>query len=162
MEDFEEKLQKPKKRRLTQKQKDALAEGKRRAKIKREQAIIQETKAKQRLERTERQKVVDEQKEIEIYNRLMQKGNDKINKWKKIKYKYMSMADSMSDYNELKEVVQSITEEDVLTGKHIEYLKEVVDAYKNPQKEEMLARENMEKISFLPLLLIKISDSRGS
>ncbi len=132
MEDFEEHLAKPKKRRLTQKQKDALAEGKRRAKVKREQAIIQETRAKQRLERMERQKIVDEQKEIEIYNRLMKKGNDKISNWKKIKYKYMALANSMSDYNELKEVVQSITSEDVLTGKHVEYLKEVLDSYTNP------------------------------
>ncbi len=80
------------KKELSKRQKDALAKGREKLKKKRTGTIIEENevsipqpspyKARQREERLLRQKVLDEKREIDIYNKLMKKGNDKINKFK--------------------------------------------------------------------------------
>jgi hypothetical protein len=127
--DFEEKLKKPA-RKLTKRQLEALAEGRRKQKIKKEREIIQATRAQQRKERLERERVLNEQKEIEIYNKLMAKGNKKIEEFKKIKYRYMEKASSIEEYNDLKQIVDSITEEDILTNEHINKLKEGVEQFR--------------------------------
>jgi|TARA_R110002049_G_scaffold234276_1_gene407511 hypothetical protein len=134
--DFEERLNKPK-RKLTEKQLKALAEGRKKQKIKREKEIIIETKHRQRKERIEREKVLNEQEEIKIYNKLMKKGNDKIREWKMIKYRHLDKANNIKEYNELKAVLDTIDEEDVLTGTHIEKLQQGIDQYKpkNPSPE---------------------------
>ncbi len=126
--DFEDRLQKPKKK-LTDKQLRALADGRKKQKIKREKEIIQETKTRQRKERLEREKVLNEQEEIKIYNKLMKQGNDKIREWKDIKYKYLDKASSIQEYNDLKHLLDQIDEEDVLTGTHIEKLQQGLEYY---------------------------------
>ena len=131
MMDFEERLQKPKKK-LTEKQLRALADGRKKQKIKREKEIIQETKTRQRKERLERERVLNEQEEIKIYNKLMKKGNDKIREWKEIKYKHLDKAPSIQEYNELKQILDQIDEEDVLTGTHIDKLEQGLEYYRPP------------------------------
>lgn len=134
--DFEERLNKPK-RKLTEKQLKALAEGRKKQKIKREKEIIIETKHRQRKERIEREKVLNEQEEIKIYNKLMKRGNDKIREWKQIKYRHLDRANNIKEYNELKTILDTIDEEDVLTGNHIEKLQQGVEQYKpkNPDPD---------------------------
>ena len=145
--DFEERLNKPK-RKLTEKQLKALAEGRKKQKIKREKEIIIETKHRQRKERVEREKVLNEQEEIKIYNKLMKKGNDKIREWKMIKYRHLDKANNIKEYNELKAVLDTIDEEDVLTGNHIEKLQQGIDQYKpknpSPEPEEDVEDETEE------------------
>tara|TARA_R110000823_G_scaffold39796_4_gene106108 strand:+ start:1640 stop:2146 length:507 start_codon:yes stop_codon:yes gene_type:complete len=145
--DFEERLNKPK-RKLTEKQLKALAEGRKKQKIKREKEIIIETKHRQRRERVEREKVLNEQEEIKIYNKLMKKGNDKIREWKMIKYRHLDKANNIKEYNELKAVLDTIDEEDVLTGTHIEKLQQGIDQYKpknpSPEPEEEAEDETEE------------------
>lgn len=131
--DFEERLQKPKKK-LTDKQLRALAEGRKKQKIKREKEIIQETKTRQRKERLEREKVLNEQEEIKIYNKLMKQGNDKIREWKEIKYKHLDKATSIQEYNDLKHLLDQIDEEDVLTGTHIDKLQQGLEYYQPTQE----------------------------
>ena len=114
---------------MTEKQLKALADGRKKQKIKREKEIIQETKFRQRKERLEREKVLNEQEEIKIYNKLMKSGNDKIRKWKDIKYKHLDKATSINEYNELKYILDQITEEDVLTGSHVEILQSGLEHY---------------------------------
>ncbi len=129
--DFEERLQKPKKK-LTEKQLRALADGRKKQKIKREKEIIQETKTRQRKERLERERVLNEQEEIKIYNKLMKKGNDKIREWKDIKYKHLDKANTIQEYNDLKHILDQIDEEDVLTGTHIDKLQQGLEYYRPP------------------------------
>lgn len=131
--DFEDRLQKPKKR-LTDKQLKALADGRKKQKIKREKEIIQETKNRQRKERLEREKVLNEQEEIKIYNKLMKQGNEKIREWKDIKYKHLDKATTIQEYNELKHLLDQIDEEDVLTGTHIDKLQQGLEYYKPTQE----------------------------
>ena len=131
--DFEERLQKPKKK-LTDKQLRALAEGRKKQKIKREKEIIQETKTRQRKERLEREKVLNEQEEIKIYNKLMKQGNDKIREWKDIKYKHLDKATTIQEYNDLKHLLDQIDEEDVLTGTHIDKLQQGLEYYQPTQE----------------------------
>ena len=131
--DFEDRLQKPKKK-LTEKQLRALADGRKKQKIKREKEIIQETKTRQRKERLEREKVLNEQEEIKIYNKLMKQGNDKIREWKEIKYKHLDKATTIQEYNELKHLLDQIDEEDVLTGTHIEKLQQGLEYYQPTQE----------------------------
>jgi len=131
MMDFEERLQKPKKK-LTEKQLRALADGRKKQKIKREKEIIQETKTRQRKERLERERVLNEQEEIKIYNKLMKKGNDKIREWKDIKYKHLDKANTIQEYNDLKHILDQIDEEDVLTGTHIDKLQQGLEYYRPP------------------------------
>ena len=147
--DFEERLNKPK-RRLTEKQLKALAEGRKKQKIKREKEIIIETKHRQRKERVEREKVLNEQEEIKIYNKLMKRGNDKIREWKMIKYRHLDKADNIKEYNELKAVLDTIDEEDVLTGSHIEKLHRGMDQYKPQNHENQEAEESEEEIEENP------------
>jgi len=127
--DFEDRLHKPKKK-LTEKQLRALADGRKKQKIKREKEIIQETKTRQRKERLEREKVLNEQEEIKIYNKLMKKGNEKIREWKDIKYKHLDKAQTITEYNELKHLLDQIDEEDVLTGTHIEKLQQGLEFFR--------------------------------
>jgi hypothetical protein len=148
--DFETKLKKPT-RKLTDKQLKALAEGRRKAKVKKEEKIIKETKARQRAERLERERVLNEQKEIEIYNKLMEKGNKKIEEFKEIKYKYMEKASSIEEYNDLKEILDQITEEDILTGAHIDKLRQGEELFRvqpptpEPESEDEEVEEKEEK-----------------
>ena len=121
--DFESQLEKPK-RKLTDKQLKSLADGRKKAKIKKEKEIIKETKTRQRKERLYREGVLNEQKEIEIYNKLMEKGNKKIKNWKNIKYKYMEKATTIEEYTDLKDILDQITEEDILNGDYIDKLQE--------------------------------------
>ena len=67
----------------------------------------------------------------------MKKGNDKIREWKMIKYRHLDKANNIKEYNELKAVLDTIDEEDVLTGNHIEKLQQGIDQYKpkNPSPE---------------------------
>tara|TARA_R110001592_G_scaffold85314_3_gene251967 strand:+ start:4757 stop:5332 length:576 start_codon:yes stop_codon:yes gene_type:complete len=127
--DFEQHLDKPK-RKLTKKQLESLAEGRKKQKVKKEREIIKETRVRQRQERLERERVLNEQKEIEIYNKLMERGNKKIEEFKSIKYKYLEKATSIEEYNDLKQIVDQITEEDILTGEHIEKLKEGLEEFR--------------------------------
>ena len=147
--DFEERLHKPKKK-LTDKQLRALADGRKKQKIKREKEIIQETKTRQRKERLEREKVLNEQEEIKIYNKLMKKGNEKIREWKEIKYKHLDKATSIQEYNDLKHLLDQIDEEDVLTGTHIDKLQQGLEYYtptpepSDPEPEDAVDEEPLE------------------
>ena len=132
MESFEDKLVKPRGK-LSVKQMKEFKLGKEKEKIKKEKALIKGTKARQRKERAERVSVLNEQKEIEIYNKLMAKGNTKINEFSTIKYKYLAQAESIEDYHDLKHVFDQITEEDILAGKHIEKLQLGIDELSPPQ-----------------------------
>jgi hypothetical protein len=134
--DFEDRLEKPKKR-LTDKQLQALADGRKKQKIKREKEIIQETKTRQRKERLERERVLNEQEEIKIYNKLMKQGNDKIREWKDIKYKHLDKATTIQEYNELKYLLDQIDEEDVLTGTHIEKLQQGLEYYQQTERPSL-------------------------
>ena len=146
MESFEDKLVKPRGK-LTAKQQKEFKLGKQKEKIKKEKHIISQTKARQRKERAERVSVLNEQKEIEIYNKLMVKGNAKINEFSTIKYKYLAQAESIEDYHDLKHVFDQITEEDVLSGRHIEKLQSGLDDL-TPQELEDIEEELDEEILF--------------
>tara|TARA_R110000765_G_scaffold4910_2_gene15394 strand:+ start:3498 stop:4010 length:513 start_codon:yes stop_codon:yes gene_type:complete len=146
MESFEDKLVKPRGK-LTAKQQKEFKLGKQKEKIKKEKHIISQTKARQRKERAERVSVLNEQKEIEIYNKLMIKGNAKINEFSTIKYKYLAQAESIEDYHDLKHVFDQITEEDVLSGRHIEKLQSGLDDL-TPQELEDIEEELDEEILF--------------
>lgn len=146
MESFEDKLVKPRGK-LSVKQMKEFKLGKEKEKIKKEKALIKGTKARQRKERAERVSVLNEQKEIEIYNKLMAKGNTKINEFSTIKYKYLAQAESIEDYHDLKHVFDQITEEDVLSGRHIEKLKSGLDDL-TPQELEDIEEELDEEILF--------------
>lgn len=144
MESFEDKLVKPRGK-LTAKQQKEFKLGKQKEKIKKEKHIISQTKARQRKERAERVSVLNEQKEIEIYNKLMVKGNAKINEFSTIKYKYLAQAESIEDYHDLKHVFDQITEEDVLSGRHIEKLQSGLDDL-TPQELEDIEEELDEEL----------------
>ena len=144
MESFEDKLVKPRGK-LSVKQMKEFKLGKEKEKIKKEKALIKGTKARQRKERAERVSVLNEQKEIEIYNKLMAKGNTKINEFSTIKYKYLAQAESIEDYHDLKHVFDQITEEDILAGKHIEKLQLGIDELSPPQILEEVKGEEEEE-----------------
>ena len=132
--------EKPKKE-LTKKQLTALAKGRAKMKAKREgtyeeQLIeekevkkVEQIRIKQREQRLDRQKVLDEKKEIAIYNKLMKKGNDKINKFKEMKYKWLDKAPSMKEYTQFKNILDNITEDDVLNDYHIDMLNDSMGAF---------------------------------
>ena len=144
MESFEDKLVKPRGK-LSVKQMKEFKLGKEKEKIKKEKALIKGTKARQRKERAERVSVLNEQKEIEIYNKLMAKGNTKINEFSTIKYKYLAQAESIEDYHDLKHVFDQITEEDILAGKHIEKLQLGIEELSPPQIVEEIIEEEEEE-----------------
>ena len=144
MESFEDKLVKPRGK-LSVKQMKEFKLGKEKEKIKKEKALIKGTKARQRKERAERVSVLNEQKEIEIYNKLMAKGNTKINEFSTIKYKYLAQAESIEDYHDLKHVFDQITEEDILAGKHIEKLQLGIDELSPPQILEEIKEDDEEE-----------------
>ena len=144
MESFEDKLVKPRGK-LSVKQMKEFKLGKEKEKIKKEKALIKGTKARQRKERAERVSVLNEQKEIEIYNKLMAKGNTKINEFSTIKYKYLAQAESIEDYHDLKHVFDQITEEDILAGRHIEKLQLGIDDLSPPQILEEVKGEEEEE-----------------
>lgn len=135
------------KKELSKRQKDALAKGREKLKKKRTGTIITDEevsipapnpyKARQREERLLRQKVLDEKREIDIYNKLMKKGNDKINKFKELKYNWLDKAPSMKEYNDFKSVLDTITEEDILTDNHITKLEYGLNDFRViPEEEE--------------------------
>lgn len=138
------------KKELSKRQKDALAKGREKLKKKRTGTIITDEevsipapspyKARQREERLLRQKVLDEKREIDIYNKLMKKGNDKINRFKELKYNWLDKAPSMKEYNEFKGVLDTITEEDILTDNHLTKLEDGLNHFKvipeAPEEEE--------------------------
>ena len=158
--DFEDKLNKPIKKKLTERQLKALAEGRKKQKIKREKELIIETKHRQRKERVEREKVLNEQEEIKIYNRLMQKGNNKIREWKNIKYKHLDKATTIQEYNELKHMLDQIDEEDVLTGTHIEKLQAGMEYYREtPNIPETIEENDEEADEIIPPTLVNIGDN---
>ena len=144
MESFEDKLVKPRGK-LSVKQMKEFKLGKEKEKIKKEKALIKGTKARQRKERAERVSVLNEQKEIEIYNKLMAKGNTKINEFSTIKYKYLAQAESIEDYHDLKHVFDQITEEDILAGRHIEKLQLGIDDLSPPQILEEIKEDDEEE-----------------
>ena len=129
------------KKELTKKQLTALAKGRAKMKAKRdgtyEEQLIEEKevrnveaiKVRQREQRLDRQKVLDEKKEIDIYNKLMKKGNDKINKFKEMKYKWLDKAPSMKEYTQFKNILDNITEDDVLNDYHIDMLNDSMGAF---------------------------------
>jgi len=130
---------KPKKE-LTDKQKKALATGRKKLKAKRQAEDIEvaNIKTRQREERQHREMVLDEKKEIEIYNRLMKKGNEKIERFKQQKYNWLDKAKNVKEYSEFKSVLDTITEEDILHDKHIDKLKESLSIHtrkKSPEPE---------------------------
>jgi len=100
-------------------------------------------KARQREERLLRQKVLDEKREIDIYNKLMKKGNDKINKFKELKYNWLDQAPSMKEYNDFKGVLDTITEEDILTDNHISKLEQGLNSF-TIFPDEVIAEEAVE------------------
>ena len=129
------------KKELTKKQLTALAKGRAKMKAKRdgtyEEQLIEEKevrnveaiKVRQREQRLDRQKELDEKKEIDIYNKLMKKGNDKINKFKEMKYKWLDKAPSMKEYTQFKNILDNITEDDVLNDYHIDMLNDSMGAF---------------------------------
>tara|TARA_R110000737_G_scaffold283723_1_gene290282 strand:- start:98 stop:583 length:486 start_codon:yes stop_codon:yes gene_type:complete len=129
------------KKELSKKQLTALAKGRAKMKAKRdgtyEEQLIEEKevrnveaiKVRQREQRLDRQKVLDEKKEIDIYNKLMKKGNDKINKFKEMKYKWLDKAPSMKEYTQFKNILDNITEDDVLNDYHIDMLNDSMGAF---------------------------------
>mgnify|MGYP003114480085 CR=1 FL=1 len=127
------------KKELSRRQKDALAKGRAKLKQKRTGTVIEEDtvsippinqyKGRQREERLERQKVLDEKREIDIYNKLMKKGNDKINKFKELKYKWLDEAPTMKEYTQFKGVMDNITEEDILNDYHIDKLNDGLSSF---------------------------------
>ena len=129
------------KKELTKKQLTALAKGRAKMKAKREgtyeeQLIeekevkkVEQIRIKQREQRLDRQKVLDEKKEIAIYNKLMKKGNDKIDKFKEMKYKWLDKAPSMKEYTQFKNILDNITEDDVLNDYHIDMLNDSMGAF---------------------------------
>ena len=131
------------KKELTKKQLTALAKGRAKMKAKRDGTYNGETseqeekevrnveaiKVRQREQRLDRQKVLDEKKEIDIYNKLMKKGNDKINKFKEMKYKWLDKAPSMKEYTQFKNILDNITEDDVLNDYHIDMLNDSMGAF---------------------------------
>lgn len=124
---------KPKKE-LTDKQRKALAAGRKKLKSKRDNDDIEISaiKTRQKEERHERKRVADEKREIEIYNRLMEKGNEKIEKFKQHKYKWLDQAKNVKEYSEFKSVLDTITEEDILHDTHIGKLKHSLSSYTSP------------------------------
>ena len=139
--------EKPKKE-LSKKQLTALAKGRAKMKAKREgtyeeQLIeekevkkVEQIRIKQREQRLDRQKVLDEKKEIAIYSKLMKKGNDKIDKFKEMKYKWLDKAPSMKEYTQFKNILDNITEEDVLNDYHIDILNDSMGAFLPSEEED--------------------------
>ena len=149
--------EKPKKE-LSKKQLTALAKGRAKMKAKREgtyeeQLIeekevkkVEQIRIKQREQRLDRQKVLDEKKEIAIYNKLMKKGNDKIDKFKEMKYKWLDKAPSMKEYTQFKNILDNITEEDVLNDYHIDILNDSMGAFIPSEEEDEIEIEEKEEI----------------
>tara|TARA_R110001632_G_scaffold27674_2_gene74213 strand:- start:8256 stop:8807 length:552 start_codon:yes stop_codon:yes gene_type:complete len=149
------------KKELSKRQKDALAKGRAKLKQKRIGTIIEENevsipppnpyKARQREERLLRQKVLDEKREIDIYNKLMKKGNDKINRFKELKYNWLDQAPSMKEYNDFKGVLDTITEEDILTDNHLSKLEYGLDSFRViADTNDVIAEEEEEERPITP------------
>ena len=126
------------KKELTDKQKKALATGRKKLKAKRQGEDIDSSniKTRQREERKQREKVLDEKKEIEIYNRLMEKGNEKIERFKRQKYAWLDKASNVKEYSQFKSVLDTITEEDILHDTHIDKLKESLSTHTRKEEPE--------------------------
>lgn len=131
--------EKPKKE-LSSKQLKALAKGRAKLKAKKEgtyspeeERKVEAIKVRQREQRLERQAVLDEKKEIDIYNKLMKKGNDKIQEFKMMKYKWLDKAPSMKEYTQFKNILDTITEEDVLNDYHIDKLNDSMGQFVSPE-----------------------------
>jgi len=115
----EEKIfEKPKKvkRKLTDKQLDALAQGRKKAEEKRRlktnSKIEIETVQVKKEEKTNKKKLLAEQ---EIFKKLIEKENQqqKIKKWEGIRVSSLSKCESVEDYKLLEEYLDKFNDEDI-------------------------------------------------
>ena len=148
-----EKERKPSSKPLTKKQKEALAKGRARLREKRagvgDDVPDQAVKTRQKEERLARQRVLDEKREIDIYNKLMKKGNDKIAKFVDLKYKWLDKASSVKEYKDMKAVLDTITEEDILEDSHIPKLVEGARSFSKAKKSVSFEKEPLDDVSYV-------------
>lgn len=134
------------KRQLTKKQQEALKRGRDKLKAKRQGDDFEEVKqikTKQKHERLAKLRVMDEKREADIYNKLMKKGNDKIDKFKTLKYKWLDQAPDMKHYQDFKGVLDTITEEDILKDQHIEKLKHSLHGFRKSSAPIDIPKKNV-------------------
>ena len=118
------KEKKPK-RKLTQAQLDGLAKGREKVREKRnaQKQLIekQQEDSKTTKNNTQRNKntrakmnrTIAEQKELEIQKRLEKAHSEKIDKFNKIKYKYMDKCKTLTEMREMKEILDTIEEDEI-------------------------------------------------
>ena len=81
----------------------------------------------------------------------MKKGNDKINRFKELKYNWLDQAPSMKEYNDFKGVLDTITEEDILTDNHLSKLEYGLDSFRViADTNDVIAEEEEEERPITP------------
>ena len=87
-----------------------------------DKAIVDNQKNR-RTQKLKMNELLDQQREIALHNKFLKEHNAKLEKFKKIKYKYMEQAKSLKEYTEFKSIMDDIPEEVVLdNGKLVKHL----------------------------------------
>ena len=136
------------KRKLTQAQLDGLAKGRQKVKEKREaQALAKQSKTtakndakiqkennkNYKVGKAKRNRTIAEQRELELERKLEAKHQEAIEKFNKIKYKYMEKCKNINEMRQFKQVLDTINEQDIYDWKKCgeKILKEIKLKYNN-------------------------------
>ena len=126
------------KRKLTQAQLDGLAKGRAKVKEKRDLSkadtkIQKENNKNYKENRGKRNRTIAEQRELEIKVRLEASHQKKIDLFNEIKYEYMDKCKTMGEMREMKEILDTIDEDEIYDLKAVgmKILKEVKKKYNN-------------------------------